>query len=420
MGPIMTFRNIQFIFLAVFAIASLVSADNHRIINGVAVPPGVFEEVVTIRSNSGGCTATIIGPRVALTTSHCGVEGGETVLKVKGKEYLGTHIRSPYYPHKDHDIGLVITEQNIKGIKPASIGGKASIGDTVFMLGYGCTHPGGGGGNDGILRIGESQITRFSGLDFVSHKVNGGALCFGDSGGPTYIKEEGQYKLLGVNSKGNIKDTNYHARTDLSQTMEFFQDIVDKYGVNICGFNANCEIPPIPPVEVAFEKDIFSYSVKFCEPFYLDLNTLLVPHKNKTDLVWTLGEMAPDWLTLKGNVLSGRPPEPSHELFTIAVRAGGSADAAVMRIRVKDLAPAAPTCSLEATPSFVEFGDSVTLKLQTRGEALSAQIDGFEVHIPTDEVLVTPAAEGVYVAQAVVEGPGGTGTCTARYATFSP
>jgi hypothetical protein len=141
--------------------------------------------------------------------------------------------------------------------------------DVVTLSGYGCVRPGGGGGNDGILRYGDSVVIGRNVYDTITRGTApgsnkpGAALCYGDSGGPMWkVSESGQYKLVGVNSKGNISTTSYLARMDVDQTKTFLEDWSRKYGADICGFNApadQCggEEPPQPELillENAFYK----------------------------------------------------------------------------------------------------------------------------------------------------------------------
>jgi hypothetical protein len=154
--------------------------------------------------------------------------------------------RSPLYPRNDHDIALGIIDQEVTGIKFASIGGDASKGVDITLAGYGCVRPGGGGGNDGILRVGDNRVINLSGYDMVSRMQGGGALCFGDSGGPAFLRDTNI--LLGVNSKGNIQDTNYNTRTDTQASRDFFAKFAQQTGVEICGINKDCgdESKPAP------------------------------------------------------------------------------------------------------------------------------------------------------------------------------
>ena len=188
-----------------------------RLINGRPVEAGTFQEVVAIKSDGPPCTAVVIGPKVIITAAHCIQAGGKAQFTVGGTTYEATMTQSPIYPGKDHDMALGVTAQEIKGITPAFVSGKATSGLGISLLGYGCTHPGGGGGSDGVLRIGETVVTGFSNYDMVSRKPGGAALCFGDTGGPAYILDSTttKHQLLGVNCKGNVSDTNYDTRTDI-------------------------------------------------------------------------------------------------------------------------------------------------------------------------------------------------------------
>jgi hypothetical protein len=107
----------------------------------------------------------------------------------------------------------------------------------MTLVGFGCIHPGGGGGNDGKLRVGNTVATGFNNFDVISKKASGAVLCFGDSGGPAYIDG----KLVAVASKGDIWTTNYHTRLDAPESQSFLASTAKEAGVEICGINADCE-----------------------------------------------------------------------------------------------------------------------------------------------------------------------------------
>lgn len=213
-----------------------------NLIRGLPVEEGTFEDVVGIRLSGAACSATIIGKRVILTAAHCGSTGSIATFKALGIEYNAKLTQSLLYRNRDHDLALGLANKEIAGVDPSTIGGEAADGEDLVLLGYGCIRIGGGGGNDGILRIGLSKITGFSGFyDIVSSDENGAALCFGDSGGPAFTVENGMRLLLGVNSKGNIRDTNYNTRLDHPDSVQFLQKFASDNGVEICGLNADCK-----------------------------------------------------------------------------------------------------------------------------------------------------------------------------------
>jgi hypothetical protein len=234
-----------FIFVPMLTANSEHAAPN--LINGRPANPGEFPEVVYLTISGSRCTGTIIGERVLLTAAHCGTTGATAQFQIDQTLYSATLTRSGVYPGQDHDISLGLIDKKVNNVKYASIGGTASEGLEITLAGYGCINPGGGGGNDGVLRVGETIVTGFTGFDMISNSPGGAALCFGDSGGPAFILDGGGHKVIGINSKGNIRDTNYNARTDNQISREFFQQWSQKNQADICGINTDCgSTPPTP------------------------------------------------------------------------------------------------------------------------------------------------------------------------------
>jgi hypothetical protein len=227
------------------------------LINGEVLDTNEWPFIVNIRTGNSGCSATVVGPRVLITASHCGTTGATTTAKVGGKDVKGKFERSPLYPRQDHDVAVVVLEEEIKKEDAkvfVSVGGIASVGAKNYLAGYGCTQAG-GGGSDGKLRGGLVEITGFSGFDVVSGGKDGSpALCFGDSGGPMLVEKNNQKpKILGINSKGNIRNTNYNTRLDIKESRDFLSNVASVNSVVICGINGTKEVceddsnPPPPP-----------------------------------------------------------------------------------------------------------------------------------------------------------------------------
>ena len=286
-------------FLLLAAACSVIaplSAFDSQLINGKLVPKGEFSQVVKIKMNDSECTATIVGARSLLTAAHCVSNGAKVNFEFEGVAYTATATRHPNYPGKDQDIALLLTETDIVGAQPVSIGGQAEEGLGVLLLGYGCIKEDkpapppikpdpqpqpdpddededdgdqeeddgesddeeedpwpfpwpwktrAGTRHDGLLRSGPSVIVGFSGSDMILQQPGGSALCFGDSGGPAFTNEAGNWVQLGVNSKGNIEDKSFDSRLDLPEAQDFLKSYAKDKGVEICGINAVCKAIPV-------------------------------------------------------------------------------------------------------------------------------------------------------------------------------
>ncbi len=216
------------------------------LINGQPVDKAKYPAVVRIFVGSSSCTASVVGKRTILTAAHCGETGDTaTFTTVSGKKFQAKLKRAPQYPGEDLDLSIGTTTVDID-VKPITVRTDRfeRKGMKVVMIGYGCTQPGGSGGNDGILRIGESKVEAGQGYDLVLATADGSALCYGDSGGPAFFSaDSGELFQIAVNSKGNIKDRSYVTRTTLPEAVAFLKTSASP----ICGVSADCGAATPPP-----------------------------------------------------------------------------------------------------------------------------------------------------------------------------
>lgn len=183
-----------------------------------------FPATVYVNSGGGRCTATLIGPEVLITAAHCVDDRGTLFFTL----LTGEQHRARCDHHRDYDDNatadwaLCKLETPATGIVYETLSMDRTIpdrSDWILLTGYGCTRSGGGGGNDGTLRIGFAEVIRTPRRGDWDIITRGDvALCFGDSGGPAFYTggREGQFAdrlMISVNSRGNIEDTSYLSKT---------------------------------------------------------------------------------------------------------------------------------------------------------------------------------------------------------------
>ena len=232
-------KSIMKIFI-LFLLSTWASAEP-TLIGGRPALNGEFPEAVYINFGGSRCSGSIIGERVLLSAAHCANDNSIGYFQIDQQQYSARCNRHPLYPRTDIDLLLCRTNRKVH-VRPTTIGDYVYRGDVITIVGYGCTRPGGGGGNDGVLRFGDATVIGFQGYDIVSR---GAGLCFGDSGGPVFKKLSNPFTekhiQIAVNSKGNIRDTNY--TTAIHTAKNWIIQWASDNGVDICGITKNCDEP---------------------------------------------------------------------------------------------------------------------------------------------------------------------------------
>lgn len=184
------------------------------LIGGAPANAAEWPASVYAKAGSSACSATLVGERTLFMAAHCMGNNGTVSFTAGANQYKARCTHHPEYrKNSTADWALCLVDRPVTGVPFEVLGIEKTfaIGDNLLLSGYGCVKPGGGGGNDGIFRIGQAVVRGLpSGKNYDIVTKGGAALCYGDSGGSAYLLHpSGERSIVGVNSRGNIATMSY-------------------------------------------------------------------------------------------------------------------------------------------------------------------------------------------------------------------
>ena len=173
-----------------------------------------FANVLSISTDSGQCTSTLIGNGVLLSAAHCVVGHNAVSARVDHRQIEVVRVVShPGYADpspRSNDLALLWLAQSPSPSPAALSLGAPQAGQSLRLIGFGQTPD----GSSGDKRVAQNVVSRLNAVEFELDSEQGGNACPGDSGGPTFADDGALVGVVVSGLEGCGVGRTVHLRVD--------------------------------------------------------------------------------------------------------------------------------------------------------------------------------------------------------------